>query len=452
MKNSINPALEGSPVVGYLKFAIPSVIALLAMSAAPIIDGLFIANYLGVEALAAVNLIIPVFVVVFGVAYMIAIGGSVTAGKFIGENNKQAASDIFSKTIIVGIIYSLIMVGGGVLGSERLFALLGAGPDLFPLMHEYFGIFLWFLPAHLVGVVLYYYVRISGFPTLVSVAIVVGVLMNLALNYLLIGLLGFGLKGAAIATGISSLVMVGIMLTYRLHTDGWLKFTLSQSNWKIMLRAAYNGFSDFLDEISAGVVTFVLNLIVIKTWGSGGVAAFSVASYSLFIGFLFFFGLSEALQAVSSQCFGARNVERMQQFLKITTILVVIFGILFSILLLSFGDIFIGFFIDSNETDLINLSKGFIAILWPIFIFNGLNVMIAAYLTAIHRPSPSAVVAVLRALVFPLGLLYLIVEFFPEIPFLAAITAGEMLTLFIAIFLFMNYRPSRVIANPVRDL
>lgn len=452
MKKSINPALEGSPVVGYLKFAIPSVIALLAMSAAPIIDGLFIANYLGVEALAAVNLIIPVFVVVFGVAYMIAIGGSVTAGKFIGENNKQAASDVFSKTIIVGIIYSLIIVGGGVFGSERLFALLGAQPGLFPLMHDYFDTILWFMPVEILAVILYYYVRISGFPTLVSFGIVVGVLINLVLNYLFIGLLGYGLQGAAFATGISTIVMVVVMLTYRFSENSWLKFNLRQSNWKVMLRATYNGFSDFLDEISAGVVTFVLNLIVIRTWGIGGVAAFSVASYSLFIGYLFFFGLSEALQAVSSQCFGARNVERMRQFLKVNTILVVISGILFSALLIAFGEIFIGFFIDSGETDLINLSKGFIAILWPIFVFNGLNVMIAAYLTAIHRPSPSAAVAILRALVFPLGLLYLITEFFPEIPFLAAITAGEMLTLFIAVFLFMNYRPSRVIANPVGDL
>jgi Na+-driven multidrug efflux pump len=125
---------------------------------------------------------------------------------------------------------------------------------------------------------------------------------------------------------------------------------------------------------------------------------------------------------------------------------------LFSILLLAFGDVFIGFFIDAGEADLITLSKGFIAILWPIFVFNGLNVMVAAYLTAIHRPSPSAVVAILRALVFPLGLLYLITEFFPEIPFLAAITAGEMLTLFITVSLFMTYRPGKVINNPVTNL
>lgn len=444
MKNSINPALEGNPVSGYLKFAVPSVIALLALSAAPIIDGLFIANYLGVKALAAVNLIIPVFTIAFGVSYMIAIGGAVSAGKLIGEENKQAASDIFSKTIIVGLIYSVAFSLAGMLGSEKLFALLGAQPSLYPLMHDYFNILLWFFPIQTLAVVYYYYVRITGFPKLVSVAIVLGVVTNFALNYLLIALLDYGLQGAAIATGISALVMLGVMLLYRLSEQGWLEFRLMQSNWKDMAQATYNGLSDFVDEISAGLVTFILNLIVIARLGADGVAAFGVVSYSLYIGVLFFFGLSESLQAVCSQCFGAKNVIRMQQFVNVTLVFTVISAVLFSALLLSFGDVFIGFFIDPAEVNLTNTSKGFIAILWPIFIFNGLNIIISAYLTAIHQPGASATVAILRALIFPLGFLYILTEFFPHIPFLVAITAGEIVTLIIATFLYLKFRPARI--------
>lgn len=444
MKNPANPALEGSPVSGYLKFAVPSVIALLAVSAAPIIDGLFIANYLGVEALAAVNLVIPVLTVAFGFSYMIAIGGSVSAGKFIGEENKPAASDIFSKTIIIGVIYSLVFLAAGLYGSEELFSLLGAQPNLYPLMHDYFITILWFLPVQILAVIFYYYVRISGFPTLVSVAIVLGVVTNIALNYLFIGVLGYGLTGAALATGTSAIVMLGVMLLYKLSKHSWLNFNLIQSNWRDMAHATYNGLSDFVDEISAGVVTLILNLIVIKSLGDEGVAAFSVVIYSLYVGYLFFFGLSEALQAVCSQCFGAMNMDRMRQFLNITTLFVVISAVLFSALLLAFGEDFIGFFIDESEINLISTSKGFIAILWPIFIFNGLNVIVAAYLTSIHQPTASATVAILRALVFPLGLLYIITRFFPDIPFLVAITAGEMLALIVAIFFFLHYRPGKI--------
>ena len=130
MSDPSNPALKGNTLSAYLHFAVPSVVGLLAWSAAPIIDGLFIANYLGVLALASVNLIIPVFTMAFGITYMISSGGSVRAGKYIGERNKEAASNIFSKTLIVGVIYSLLFVLLGAVGSEGLFALLGASPAL----------------------------------------------------------------------------------------------------------------------------------------------------------------------------------------------------------------------------------------------------------------------------------------------------------------------------------
>lgn len=447
---ALNPALEGPPFLGYLKFAVPSVIALMAVSAAPIVDGLFIANYLGVEALAAVNLVIPVLTLAFGVPYMIAIGGSVSCGKFIGEKNREAASDVFSKTVIIGIVYSLALVFGGALASEELFAVLGAGPDLYPLMQEYFGTLLWFLPVQIMAINYYYFVRISGFPTLASTAIVTGVITNIVLNYVLIGVLGFGLRGAAFATGISALVMLVIMLGHWFSGESWLRFNPFPSEWRHMLGVAYNGLSEFIDESSSGFVTFILNLIVIGSLGYAGVAAFSVVSYSLFIGFLFFYGLSEALQAVCSQCYGARDEKRMRQFLVVTAVFVISSALLFSSLLLAFGENFILFFIDPSETELISMSKGFIAILWPIFVFAGLNFNIAAYLTAVHQPTASAIVAILRAAVFPLGLLYILTEFYPDIPFLVAITAGEMLTLIVTVFLFIRYRPSALASHLAR--
>lgn len=447
MSGEINPALEGSPLSGYLKFAIPSIVGLLAWAAAPIIDGLFIANFMGMKALAAVNLIIPVFTVAFGISYMISIGGSVRAGKYIGEGNRQAAIDIFSKTVIANVIYSLIFVTAGTYGSEALFALLGAGPGLYPYMHDYFNTLLWFLPVQALSITCYYFVRIAGHPTLVSVAIVIGAVANPALNYLFIVVLELGMRGAALATGLSVTLMLGVTLLYRFSPKSWLEFKPLQSNWKEIMHAAYNGVSDFIDEISAGIVTLVLNLIVIESFGEKGVAAFGVVSYSLFIGILFFFGLSEALQAVCSQCYGARNTDRMKQFLRLTMVMTVISAIAFSGLLLVLGDVFIGFFINESEIRLIAMSREFISILWPIFLFTGLNILIVAYLTSVHRPTASAAIAVLRALLFPLGLLYVITQFFPQIPFLVAVTAGEMLAFLVAVWFFLKHRPGRLFAR-----
>ena len=444
MSGPLNPALEGNPLSGYLKFAVPSIVALLAISASPVIDGLFIANYLGVESLASVNLIIPVFSLAIGIPYMFSVGGSVMAGKLIGEGNQAGACDIFSKTIIVGLFFSLVFVTCGWLGSEQLFALLGAKPNLFPLMHDYFNTLLWFIPVETLFIIYYYYIRIAGFPALAATAIVIGVVTKIAINFLFFAVLGFGLKGAAIATGIAAIVMLAIMLLHNFSAHNWLKLKLVQTNWKDMAHATYNGFSEFVNEVSSGFVTFVLNLIVIGRLGIEGIAAFSVVSYSLYIGLFYFYGLSEALLAVGSQCYGAKNYERMWSFLKIVTVLLVASAALFSALLLTYGDVFIGFFLDSADTGLMDIARGFITILWPIFIFMGLNVVLAGYLTSVHQPTASLIVAVLRTMLLPLGLLYIIIEFFTEVPFLLAITAGEIIASIVAIFLFMKFKPSKI--------
>jgi len=436
-----NPALEGKPLTGYVKFAMPSIAGLMAISAAPIIDGLFIANFLGVDALAAVNLLIPVFTVLFGVPYMIGIGGSVTGGKYIGEKNKPAANRVYGMTVLTGVFYGLIVIAMGLLFSEQLFSLLGAEQDLYPFLHAYYDTLILFMPIEVSAIVLYYFVRVAGHPTLVSIGVIVGVLANIFLNYLFIVSLQLGLQGAALATGISALIMASILLLYRFSNRAWLKFKPSRSGIKDMAYSAYNGLSDLVDETSAGIVAFALNFIVISRYGSDGVAAFGVVMYSIYIGVLFFFALSETLQAVGSQCFGARDGGRLRQFIKINFVFTVISSLVFSVLLLVFGDVFIGMFIEETETELFELSKSFLAILWPVFIFIGLNLMAAAYLTSIHKPTSSALVSFLRALVLPLGLLWVLVNTFPEIPFLYAVLAAEMITLIVALVLYFRNRP-----------
>lgn len=445
---ALNPALSGSPVRAYLHFAVPSVLALLAWSAMPIVDGLFIARHLGILPLAAVNLIMPLFSVAFGVAFMISVGGSARAGKYIGEGNHRGANDVFSKTLIIGLAYALFFVLLGMLSSDLLFRMLGAGPDLFPFMHDYFDMLLWFFPVQILAVVFYYFVRIAGFPRLAGLSIVVCSLAKLVLNTLLILVADMGLSGAALSTGISTCLMLGILLLYRFSADNWLSFELQPSGWGKMLHTAYNGFSEFIDEISAGVVTYILNLIVIGSYGEKGVAALSVVNYSLFIGLMLFYGYSEALNAVCSQCYGAGKPERMGEFLRLVLGVTLITAVLLSLLVLVWGNTFVGFFIATAEPGLIELAEDFISVLWPIFLFNGLNVIIISYLTSIQRATASALVAVLRAFVLPLGLMFLFLNFLPQIPFVAAITLGEMLAFLVSCWLLMIHRPSRLFASP----
>ena len=135
-----NDALEGPIVPTFIRYMMPSLLGMIAMTSGSLVDGMFIGNYEGVTALAAVNLIIPITTLLFGVSMMISIGGSVRGGKYLGEENTPAASAIFSKTLMFMVVYGLIVIALGLIFETEIFVSLGADETLFPVMSEYYRI------------------------------------------------------------------------------------------------------------------------------------------------------------------------------------------------------------------------------------------------------------------------------------------------------------------------
>ena len=177
-------ALKGAVVPAFLKYLALAVLGLIAMTSAMLVDGLFIGNYVGVTALAAVNLIIPISTLLFGVGMMLSIGGSVRAGKYLGEDDKPAASAIFSKTLVCMALYGTVAISLALAFEEALFTGLGASRELLPAMSEYYRIIMPFLLAQLIVLALYYFIRMDGYPNLVATALTIGAVVNILLDYL----------------------------------------------------------------------------------------------------------------------------------------------------------------------------------------------------------------------------------------------------------------------------
>ena len=186
-------ALDGPVAPTFFRYLGLSLVGLIAMTSASLVDGVFIGNYVGVTALAVVNLIIPITTLLFGVGLMLAIGGSVRGGKYLGERDPTAASAVFSKTLVAATLYGVGVVAIGLVLEEQLFAALGATEDLFPLMREYYRIIMPFLVAQLAAIALYFFIRLDGFPNLAATALTVGAAVNIALDYLFIAVYGLSL-------------------------------------------------------------------------------------------------------------------------------------------------------------------------------------------------------------------------------------------------------------------
>ena len=271
-----NDALEGPIFPTFVRYLIPSLVGLLAMTSASLVDGIFIGNYVGVTALAAVNLIIPITTLLFGVSMMVSIGGSVRAGKYFGESKVQAASAIFSKTMLFMILYGVLVVALGLILETKIFSALGATPELFPVMSEYYRIIMPFLLAQFIVIQIYFFIRMDGFPNLAAAILIIGAAANIVLDYLFIAVYGWGLTGAALATGLSELLSLMVGLLYFWLPKRRLHLKLRQKNWREVFQAAYNGISEFINEVSGAIIAFVFNWMLIQRAGVVGVAAITM--------------------------------------------------------------------------------------------------------------------------------------------------------------------------------
>jgi putative MATE family efflux protein len=447
-----NSALDGPILATFLKYLLPSIVGMLAMSSASIVDGIFIGNFVGVPALAAVNLIIPILSVLFGVGLMLSIGGSVRAGKYLGQKNEIAASAIFSKTLIAVVFYAIIIITMGLMLESFLFRLLGAGEELFPLMSEYYRVIMPFLLAQLMTIVLYFFIRLDGFPSLTATALVIGSVLNIGLDYLFIAVFDWGLSGAAWATGLSQLLPLLTLLMYFFSRKRKLYFSARQKNWSEVFQAAYNGLSEFINEISGGIIAFIFNLMLISRAGVEGVAAITVLNYLMMIGFMVYFSISDTAQVMLSQNFGAQDAQRLRQFLKITFFMTSLVSLLTILVLLLFNESLIYMFLDEQGADAtVKMAIEFVYYVWPVFIFAGANMVISGYLTAIHLPFQSAIVSLCRSLIFPASLLIVLFMLFADNRFVIALPIGECLTFLIALAYFIRHKPSRAIAEEIAN-
>jgi Na+-driven multidrug efflux pump len=317
------------------------------------------------------------------------------------------------------------------------------------MMSEYFLVIIWVLVAQLVTMVLYYFVRVDGFPGLATTALVTGAAANILLDALLVGYLDYGLRGAAIATGLAQVLQFAVLACYFLKPERKLHFQLQQKHWQEIPQAFANGVSEWINELSVGLVMLLINWLLMTTQGVAGVAAFTVVNYLIFLSLMVFYGISDAMHVLISHNLGAGNAERIRRFMGCGATVILSLALTLVVTVWLFGNQVVRLFLDTTaDPATAALADRFLTILWPLFLVNGINVLLSVYLTAMHKALPSALVAFSRSLVLPALLLVGIARFAPEWPLLLALPLAEWLTFGLAIALFLRFRPQRVITVP----
>jgi len=412
MTDKFDP-ITGKVITVFFHYAIPSVIGMLAVTSAGVIDGIFVGNFIGATALAAINISMPVFALFAAVVFMLNVGGSVMCGRFLGEGDQAAASSIFSKTLYASFVLALFISGGILLFLDEVVSLLGANEDLRPLVIDYMTIIVLAAPLLILALTLDYFVRVDGRPILASAALILYGVINIALDW-------FSPRCS-------------------------LKLVAVRDGWNSLFRAAYNGFSEFANEMSIGLITLLFNWVMITRLGVEGVAAFTIIGYLLYVGLNFCYGISESLQPTVSKNLGARQAGRIVEFTSIAMIFSLLTGIILCLLFIFLPEFLISLFLREGEEQTVRIALAFIAVFWPAFLFNGMNITLTSYFTALHKPLQSVVIAISRSLVLPaLGLLFLPL-WLGDTGVYLAIPIAEAMTFLIALLLVFLYRPSDIV-------
>jgi Na+-driven multidrug efflux pump len=434
--------LSGPAFATLVRYVAASSVGLVAISTASLVDGIFVGNFVSSSALAAVGLLVPYFTLLFGTALMLAVGGTVRAGRHLGERDAAAASAVFMRALVATLALSGVAALVSTAFPGAVFRFLGAPSQLFPEMLAYFHVITWVLVAQLAGLVVYYFVRLDGGLTRATAGLVTGALANLALDALFIVYFGWGLPGAAVATGLAQLLQLGVLLTHFRSGRGALRFELPRGKWREVPRMAFNGVSEFINEVSTGLLMLVLNLLMLERAGVDGVAAFSVVNYAIFASLMIFYGVADALHVLLSVNLGARNTRRIATFVRLSLGSVVVLSLFFSAALYFGAERWADVFVPSSSREVIGRAAEFLRLVSPLFLVNGLNVVFTVYLASMQQPLPAGLLALARTLVLPIALMLTLDHWVPAVPFVLALPLAEWMTLLVALLLFGKFRPA----------
>ena len=420
----------------FLRYLVPSVLTMIFLSFYTTIDGFFVSKYAGSDALAGINIVIPITCIIFGVSVMLATGAGAIIGEKLGQKKEQEANEIFSFISIVLLVFSIIFTFVGIIFLKEICIFLGSSTRLLEHVLPYaFVIFLGTIPMSF-KLFFEYLVRTDGRPNIGMLMSMTGLILNVVLDYIFVALFDMGTLGAAWGTFLSITVSMLIGLGYFLKYSH-IKFYKPRLNWTVLFKSCTNGSSEMLTEMSTGITTFLFNLIIMKFFGEDGIAAVTIIMYIYYFFISFYMGIAVAIAPVVSYNVGSRNHTKIKETTRYSFITIALSSVLILAVSLLCGKQIIHLFVDGGNV--FTLTWDGLKLFSPVFLFIGLNVFLSGYFTALGNGFISALISSLRSLI-------LVVVFILILPNIIGVSGvwitmplAEATTIFIAIYLYQTY-------------
>ena len=392
---------EGKTRTLFSKYAIPQMIGLLFNSVYLIVDGVFIGNRLGRDAMAAAAVSVPFIEILLSIAMAVASGAGIMISNYLGQKEKREAVRIFNIAIwVLGAVGLLIVVLGNTF-IHPLARILGSTPQIHNDAVEYLWYIVTFSPFLLYSFLLGGLARNDGRPKLAMFALAFGSVSNIVLDYVFMYPLNMGIGGAALATALGPIFNVLILLPHFIRKKGNLHFEKLQMRWRNARQIFVFGFPSFIMEFTIGIITFIYNFAIIRHgYGEIGLAAYLVIGYLILIILTIFLGMAEGLQPIFSYFTGTGEEKRSRDMLAFATKVFLGTGIACYALIVLFAKKFFSIF-TPGDLELIAFAESKSLLYFSGFFLAGFNILMISFWQSTRATKQAMAASLMRSLIAP---------------------------------------------------
>ncbi|MDD2980695.1 MAG: MATE family efflux transporter [Hespellia sp.] len=382
----------------FAKYVSQNVLGMIGISLYILADTFFISMVEGANGITALNLVLPVYNLIFAIGAMMGVGAAIRF-TILRAGGNERAEFYFSNVIFFALILGAVFMVAGGLFPEHIVSLMGGDETIVAVGAPYTRIFMLFTPFFMWNHICNAFVRNDGDPTVAMAATLGSSLFNIVMDYILMFPLGLGMRGAALATAVSPVIGILICCIHFFSKRNTIHFRWSLPSVRRLFESCQLGVSAFIGEFASGVTTIVFNLLILGLAGNVGVAAYGVIANTSLVAISVFNGVSQGSQPLFSELYGKGKKKDIAKVLRMAAATSTVLAVLILILTNLGAEGIVGIFNSEHDAKMAEYAVSGLRLYFIGFIFAGFNIVVSGYFSAVAEAKWAFITSILRGVV-----------------------------------------------------
>lgn len=467
IENTTNLNIDKSKIrKDFALYVSQSILAMIGFSAYILADTYFVANGIGTMALAGLNIALPIYSIILGIGMLISVGGSTFFAVVKARGDHELGNKIFTFAVTIAVVFGIIFLFLGRTFSEELAFLFGGDEVTVPYASTYIHVVSTFSVPFMLNNIIVAFIRNDNAPKFATASLLASNLSNCIMDWIFIYLCKIGMKGAALATGLSPIIGLCVLSIYFVRRKNTFKmlnpFKYIQVNNNLEHRHRKNkffwifknvfvlGLSNFIIEISSGLSIVSFNIASWSIAGNLGVSAYSIVANISFVVNALFNGIGQGMQPLISRCHGKGDNNSKMQVIRLGLITAFSMAIVLYAILYVFSTPFSDIFNKTSDPELNAMGSVGIRCYFVAYFFAGLNIVIAASMNAQESAIKSLLITVSRGLLLLVPAIAILAQFGNIVYLWFALPVSEFITLAFVSVMYLRSKEKNLVESKLK--